>query len=153
MTVIRRPAYSYRADPAVPVFPDDRPVIVFDGHCVMCSSGARWLLRIDRRRRFRVLAAQSSLGRALYVHYGLDPEDYETNLLIQDGEAWMRSAAFVRVAAGLGLPWAAASLLWLLPAALLDRAYNLIARNRFRLFGRSEACYLAEPGEEDRFLT
>lgn len=153
MTAIRRPAYSYRADPAVPAFADDRPVIVFDGHCVMCSAGARLLLRIDRRRRLRLLAAQSPLGRALYVHYGLDPEDYETNMLIQDGRAWLKSGAFVRVAAGLGPPWSTASLLRVFPATLLDPIYDLIARNRFRLFGRREACYLAEPGEEDRFLS
>ena len=58
-------AYSYRADPAVPDFPDDRPIIVFDGYCALCSGWARFVLRHDRRERYRLLAAQSPLGRAL----------------------------------------------------------------------------------------
>jgi predicted DCC family thiol-disulfide oxidoreductase YuxK len=149
---MRRTAYSYRADPSVPDFPDDRPIIVFDGHCAMCSGWARFVLRHDRRARFRLLPAQSPLGRAVYAHYGLDPDDYETNILIEDGVAWFRSAASIRMAQGLGLPWSLAGVLRVLPAVVLDPLYDLVARNRFRLFGRRALCYLTEPGMEDRFL-
>jgi predicted DCC family thiol-disulfide oxidoreductase YuxK len=98
---IREP-YSYRRDPAVPAFPDDKPLIVFDGICVLCSGWADFVLRHDTEKRYRLLTAQSGLGRALYLHYGLDPEDYETNILIEDGGAWFRSEATLRIAAGLG---------------------------------------------------
>ena len=67
--------YAYRDDPAVPDFPDDKPVIVFDGHCVLCSRWARFVLKHDRRAVFRLLPAQSPLGHALYIHLGLDPVD------------------------------------------------------------------------------
>jgi transposase InsO family protein len=60
-------SFSYRHDPAVPDFPDDRPIIVFDGHCVMCSGWANFVLRQDRKARYRLLPAQTPLGRALYV--------------------------------------------------------------------------------------
>jgi predicted DCC family thiol-disulfide oxidoreductase YuxK len=79
--------YSYRRDGAVPAFPDDRPIIVFDGFCALCSGWARFVLRHDRRALFRLLPAQSALGHALYVHYGLDPVDYETNILLAHGVA------------------------------------------------------------------
>jgi predicted DCC family thiol-disulfide oxidoreductase YuxK len=69
--------YSWRGDPSVPAFADDRPVLIFDGHCVLCSSFARFILRHDRERRFRLLAAQTPLGTALYRHLGLHPIDYE----------------------------------------------------------------------------
>jgi len=137
----------------MPPFPDDRPVIIFDGHCVMCSGWARFILRYDRARRFRLLPAQSPTGRALYVHYGLDPEDYETNILLADGVAWFKSESVIRTALGLGLPWSLIAALRVLPRGWRDRLYGLVARNRFRLFGRRDVCMLAPPGQEDRFLT
>src|SRR5689334_8445785 len=99
------PPYSWRGDPDVPVFADDHPILVFDGHCVMCSSFARVILRHDRQRRFRLLAAQTPLGAALYRHLGLDPVDYETNILIEDGRAWLKSEGSIRVFERLGFPW------------------------------------------------
>jgi predicted DCC family thiol-disulfide oxidoreductase YuxK len=68
-----REAYSYRSDPSVPSFPDEKPIIIFDGKCVMCSAFARFVIRHDGRRRFRLLAAQTPIGAALYAHFGLDP--------------------------------------------------------------------------------
>lgn len=147
-----RPAHSYRDDPAVPAFPDDKPIIVFDGHCVLCSGWARFVVRHDPGGRFRLLAAQSRLGDALYRHYGLDPVEFETNLLLQDGRAFVQADGLVRMAVGLGAPWSAAALLRVLPRAWQDRLYELLARNRFRLFGRLEACYLPSPAEAGRFL-
>lgn len=148
-----RDPYSWRQDPAVPSFPDDRPIIIFDGYCVMCSGWARFILRYDRTKRFRLLPAQSPTGRALYVHYGLDPEDYETNILLADGIAWFKSESVIRTALGLGLPWSLIAALRVLPRGWRDRLYELVARNRFRLFGRRDACMLSPPGQEDRFLT
>jgi predicted DCC family thiol-disulfide oxidoreductase YuxK len=73
-TSMARAAYSYRNDPGVPKFPDDRPIIVFDGYCVLCSGWVSFILRHDRRATYRLLPAQSPVGHALYVHYGLDPQ-------------------------------------------------------------------------------
>ena len=144
--------YGYRRDPAVPGFPDDRPIIVFDGFCVLCSGSAQFVLRHDRRGAFRLLAAQSDLGRALYVHYGLDPEDYETNILIAEGVAWFKSEASIRIAEGLGFPWSLAALFRILPVGLRDRLYGVLARNRIRWFGRREVCFRPDPAWADRFL-
>jgi predicted DCC family thiol-disulfide oxidoreductase YuxK len=147
-----REAYSYRQDAAVPRFSDDRPIIIFDGHCALCSGWARFVLRHDLRRLYRLLPAQTPLGRALYAHYGLDPEDYETNILIADGIAWLKSEGSIRMAECLGWPWSLARLLRVLPLELRDRLYQSVARNRLRLFGRRSVCYRGEPGLEDRFL-
>ena len=99
---MQRAPYEYRADPAVPGFADERFVIVFDGKCVLCSSFAQFILRKDRHARFRLLAAQSELGSALYRHLGLDPVSYETYVLLQDGKAYFRSEASIRIVDGLG---------------------------------------------------
>src|SRR5262245_55564829 len=102
--------YSYRDDPAVPHFADDKPLIIFDGLCALCSGSAQFVLRHDAPGAFRLLAAQSPLGQALYTHYRLDPTDYETMILIADGVAWFKSEAAIRIAQGLGLPWSRAAL-------------------------------------------
>ena len=147
-----RPAYSYRADPAVPAFPDDKPLIVFDGHCVLCSGWANFVIRHDPERRIRLAAAQSTLGRALYVHYGLDPVEFESNLLLADGMIWLKAEGSIRMAELLGWPWRAARVFRLLPVRAADRFYDWIAGNRLRWFGARDACYLPRSAEADRFL-
>lgn len=150
---IERAPYSYRNDPAVPEFPDDRPVIIFDGFCVFCSGWARFVLRFDRAARFRLLPAQTPLGQALYVHYGLNPGNYETNILIEDGVAWFKSEGSLRMAKGLGFPWSLATIFRMLPLSLRDALYEFIARNRFRLMGHRETCFRMLEIYKDRFLS
>jgi predicted DCC family thiol-disulfide oxidoreductase YuxK len=150
---MRRAPYEYRTDPAVPRFSDDRPVIIFDGNCVLCSWFARFILREDRSGRFRLLAAQSALGTALYRHFSLDPIQYETYILLENGNAFLRSEAAIRIFETLGMPWRAAALGRLLPLSVRDALYNFIARNRLRWFGTRKECYLADPSQADRFIS
>ncbi len=147
-----RAPYSYRDDPAVPAFADDRPIIIFDGECVLCSGSAQFALRHDKRRVYRFLAAQTPLGRALYAHYGLFSGDYETMILIADGSATFKSEAVVRIGEGLGFPWSLAAVLRVVPRAWRDRLYAVLARNRLRLLGRRASCYVPSPADADRFL-
>jgi len=147
-----REAYSYRADAAVPPFPDDKPIIVFDGKCVLCSRWARFVMRHDGDKRFRLLAAQTPLGTALYDHYGLDPVDYETNVLLEDGRAFLKSESTIRMFERLGLPWSLMTAFRVVPRGLRDKLYNVIARNRLKWFGRRETCFVPESGDADRFL-
>lgn len=148
----RRPPYSYRTDPQIPDFPDDKPVIIFDGVCVMCSAWARFVLRHDPAGRYRLLPAQTDLGAAIYSHYDLNPLDYETNVLIEDGRAYFKSTGSIRIFVGLGFPWSLIGVFRILPEALRDRVYEFVARNRYRWFGRNETCYVATAAEKARFL-
>jgi predicted DCC family thiol-disulfide oxidoreductase YuxK len=145
--------YDYRGDPAVPAFPDDRPIIVFDGHCALCSGWVSFVLRHDRAAAFRLLPAQTALGAALYRHYRLDPEDYETNILIADGLAFFKSESAIGMLERLGAPWSWARILRAMPVWLRDRLYEIVARNRLRWFGRREQCLISAPRYEDRFLS
>lgn len=144
--------YSYRDDPAVPPFADDKPVVIFDGLCVLCSGSAAFVLRHDTKATFRLLPAQSPLGAALYRHFGLNPNDYETMILLAEGVATFKSQAAIRIAQGLGLPWSLAAIFRIVPLGLRDRLYMLVARNRFRWFGRRETCYLPDPRFTGRML-
>jgi len=145
-------AYSYRDDPKVPDFKDDKPVIVFDGYCVLCSRWANFVIKHDGAKRFRLLAAQSDLGEALYAHFGIKSDDYDTNILIEDGRIRVKSDGSLAMFAGLGFPWSAMSVFRLVPRPLRDWMYDRLARNRLKWFGQHEQCYLPPPGETDRFL-
>ena len=144
--------FSYRSDPNVPEFPDHNPVLVFDGDCVMCSHSAEFVLARDRARSFRFLAAQSDLGRALFEHYGLDAETFETFLVLCDGEPYLRSSAALKIASLLGFPWSMFSVFRIVPRPVRDWMYDLVARNRYRLFGKRAQCYLPSPEDAERFL-
>lgn len=144
--------YSYRFDPAVPSFPDERPIIVFDGHCALCTGWAEFVLRHDKHGRFRLVTAQSGLGQALYRHYNLDPDNFETNILIEYGVPWFRSTGSIRMIAGLGWPWRAVRVLLLLPVPFRDWLYERLARNRLRWFGYRTRCYVPTGADRKRFL-
>ena len=150
---MQRETYSYRSDPEVPAFPDDQPLFVFDGDCVLCSAGSRFVPRHDRTGTIRLAPAQSRLGLALYRHYGQDTAAFETNLLLIDGGAWFKSDATLKLSRLLGVPWSLLGLMTLAPRPLRDGLYDRLARNRFRLFGHRQVCYLMEPGYEGRFLS
>jgi len=144
--------YSWRADPAVPQFPDDKALIVFDGVCVLCSGFARFVLKRDRQFAFRLATAQSPLGQALYRHYGLDGQEFETNLVLAGGRATAKLDTVALAGERLGGRWRALSLLRLLPRALADWLYDRVAANRYALFGRTERCMIPPPEWRDRFI-
>jgi predicted DCC family thiol-disulfide oxidoreductase YuxK len=127
-------------------------IIVFDGVCHLCNGWVRFLLRHDRRARFRFASMQSDAGRGLLVAHGIDPDDPASFLLLEAGIARTDSDAILRVLATLGGPWRAAALLRILPSALRDPVYRWVARHRYRLFGRRDACSMPSPETAARFL-
>lgn len=151
MNIVRDPAGS--SDPSSP----HRAVIVFDGVCVLCNGWVRFLLRRDRRERYRFAAMQGDSGRALLVANGLDPDDPVSFLLIEyDIGASPRVStdtdAMRRVLMGLGGAWRIAALSALLPRRVRDPLYRLVARNRYRWFGRHDACPVPDPAQAHRFV-
>lgn len=143
-------AYSYREDPAVPRFDDARPLFVFDGHCGLCSGGVRWLMKADREGRIGFTSAQGELGRALYRHYGVDVDT--TYLLIDRGEAFGMSGGYFRLLPYLGGAWHVWRILGLVPEAVRDAVYRLVARNRYRWFGRHDLCALLTEEQRSRLV-
>ena len=146
------PPYSYRADAAVPPFPDDKALVVFDGVCVLCSGFAKFILKRDKGFAFRLTTAQSPLGQALYRHYGLDTAAFESNLVLVDGRVHTKLDTVAAVGGVLGGPWRALVLVRLLPRALGDWLYDRVAQSRYALFGRTESCMLPPPEWRDRFI-
>lgn len=127
-------------------------LVVFDGVCVLCSFFARWIAANDRAGRFRFATAQSPLGMQLFAAHGLRTDQYETNLVIIDGRAFMRMDSLIAVADTLGWPWRAARVLRLLPSSMQDWLYDRIARNRYALFGKKDSCEIASADLRGRLI-
>ena len=147
--VSKRP-FSYRNDPAVPDFDDGRALFVFDGICVLCSGGASWIMRHDSKALVNFTSAQEVLGRALYAHYGI--EMGESYLLIADGRAYTASRGYLELCRILGGWWQALRIAAVIPERLRDWLYALIARNRYRWFGKAGYCALLTKEQRERLL-
>lgn len=129
------------------------PIIVFDAACVLCSANARFVLRHDKRDHFRLASMQGEIGAALYRRFDIDPADPES-LIVVDGDRALRdSDAILAIYARLGWPWRAlAATGRIIPRVVRDPVYRAIARNRYRLFGRRETCWMPGPEHSERIL-
>jgi len=132
--------------------PGDR-VVLFDGVCKLCGAWARFLIRYDRHRVFRLASVQSAEGQAILQWFGLPVDHYETMVLVEGSRAYFKSAAFIRVVARLPFPWFVAAAMWLLPAPIRNWLYDRVALNRYAIFGKHDACVLPGPDHAARFLS
>ena len=137
---------------AAHVRPSALRVILFDGRCALCHGFVRFVLRHDRRGACRFAPLRSEAGRRLRQRHGLPPEADETVVVIADGQALTRSDAVLAVFAVLPPPWRALRRLAVVPHGLRDAVYRAVARLRFRLHRRLDACPAPPPEMRDRFL-
>jgi predicted DCC family thiol-disulfide oxidoreductase YuxK len=131
-------------------WPDD-DVILYDGVCVFCSRWIRFVAARDRERRFRFTAIQSAYGTRLAQAFGIDAEDPDTNAVIHGGAAHFKSDAALTVLSNLP-GWRWARVLFAVPKPLRDAVYNLVARNRYRIFGKYEACFVPDAEMKARVI-
>jgi predicted DCC family thiol-disulfide oxidoreductase YuxK len=143
-------AHSYRDDPAAPAFDDTKPLFIFDGVCVLCSGGASWVMRLDKEGRVNFTPAQGDVGRALYNHYAVEMD--ETYLLIAKGRAFTASRGYLELCRTLGGWWRILRVAAIIPEPVRDRLYALIARNRYRWFGKADYCALLTAAQRGRLL-
>lgn len=135
----------------------DHLLVLYDGVCALCNGIVRFLIARDRGDRYRFAPLQSELGRETVRRHGGDPDELSTFYLIlrpgTDGErALLRGRAAIVAAARLGGIWKATNLLRVFPNFLLNLGYRLVARLRYRLFGRYETCPLPEPEHRHKFI-
>lgn len=134
------------------------PILLYDGVCGLCNRLVQFILRRDPAGIFRFAALQSPLAGRILARHGADSRDLDTVYVVVDSDApgeslLPRSEAVAFVLSQLGGMWRAAALvLKLLPRPLRDFGYNVVARRRYRIFGRSETCVLPTPENRDRFL-
>lgn len=144
MRPIDRPNQSYQSDGAVPPFDDSRILLVMDGECALCSGAARRIARWDKADQVRIAPVRSPLGQALLAHYGLNPDDPASWLMVEDGHAYGSLTAILRLGRRLSPAFSALAWLGWLPEAVQDWLYARLARNRYALFGRDDLCALPD---------
>lgn len=139
-------------NPDMPVLNPEDQVILFDAVCKLCNHWSRFILRVDKHQRFKLCSVQSPQGQALLAHHNFPLDRFETMLLIRNGSYLTQSDAFIAIMRDLPFPWSMLAALRWLPKNLRDAGYRVIARNRYRIFGRYDRCALPPDGYKERFL-
>jgi predicted DCC family thiol-disulfide oxidoreductase YuxK len=132
------------------IWPDD-DVILFDGVCVFCSRWVRFIVARDAAARFRFTPIQSPYGTRLAQVLGIDADDPDTNGVIFGGVAYFKSDGALTVLSCLP-GWSWVRVLFVVPRPLRDAVYNLVAKNRYRIFGKYDACIVPDAGLRARVL-
>jgi predicted DCC family thiol-disulfide oxidoreductase YuxK len=141
------------ADEAKAALAAEGPIVLYDGVCGLCNRSVQLILRNDRRGRFRFAALQSDTGRALLEKFGLPPEALDSVVLVEGGRAWRKSRAALRIARRMDAPWPLLWPLMIVPRPVGDFLYGLVAKNRYRIFGKLDACMIPPPEVRARFLS
>lgn len=131
------------------------PILLYDGVCGLCSRLVQFVLKRDASGHFRFASLQSDFASRILRQHGFDPDDLDTVYLVEEPGEYLtaRSDAVISVLRKLGGFWrAAAVLLRALPKWMRDWGYNVIARNRYRIFGKHDSCFLPDKKFQDRFV-
>jgi len=129
----------------------DKPVILFDGVCNLCSGSVQFILKRDNEKRFLFASLQSKYGQDLLKQFNLPANTFNSFILFEDGKIFTRSKAALKMFGQLkGWKWV--QLFWVVPKFLRDAVYNLIAKNRYKWFGKKNECWLPTPDLKARFL-
>ena len=126
-------------------------IVLYDGVCHFCTASVQFIIKRDPTARFRFASQQSPTGRALLAKAGL-PQSMDTFVLIESDQAYTRSTAALKVASQLSGAWWLFGIFWLMPRSIRDAAYGVVARNRYRWFGKRETCWVPTPEIRARFI-
>ena len=138
---------------------NDHPTILFDGVCNLCNGAVQFIIRRDPGARFRFAALDSSAARSLLAGVPQVPKLPDSIILVEPGAGAAaaaristQSTAILRIARGLRFPWPLVSIFMIIPRPIRDWVYAVVARNRYRWFGKRESCMVPTAELESRFL-
>jgi predicted DCC family thiol-disulfide oxidoreductase YuxK len=132
---------------------EGKSILLFDGVCNLCNGFVQFLIKRDRRKQFLYASLQSEEGKELLEAHQLSVDALNTVVLIENGKAYTHSDVALRVSRQLPGLWPLFYGFVILPKGLRDAIYNWIARNRYRWFGKREACMIPTPELKSRFLS
>lgn len=133
--------------------PQDKKIILFDGVCNLCDSSIQFIIKHDKKDIFRFVALQSEIGLEIIKHIGIDTSKIDSILLYEPGKAYYYKAeAALKIAKELGGIYTAISWFSILPNFLTNTVYDYIARNRYKWYGKKEACMIPTPELKAKFL-
>ncbi|WP_124980535.1 thiol-disulfide oxidoreductase DCC family protein [Nonlabens xiamenensis] len=127
-------------------------IILFDGVCNLCNSAVLFIIKRDKKDRYRFAALQNDIGGKLLAHHRIDPDKTDSIVLIRDGKAYTKAGAALRIARYLSGGWPLLSALLILPKFLTNTVYDYIAHHRYQWFGKKEQCMIPTPELKAKFL-
>ena len=127
-------------------------IILFDGICNLCSSSVQFVIKRDAKNRFLFASLQSAAGQGYLRRFGLPADSFHSFVLVEDDKCYTRSTAALRVARFLTGAWPLLYACIIIPRFIRDAIYNVIARNRYKWFGKKEACWIPTPDLKKTFL-
>ena len=129
----------------------DHAIVIFDGTCNLCSSSVQFIIRRDKAKYFKFISLQSPKAQELLEgkFTGNLPDSL---VLVENEKVYFRSRAALKISAKLTWPWKVVSTLRILPSFLIDPIYNLIAKNRYKIWGKKEECMIPTADTKSRFL-
>jgi predicted DCC family thiol-disulfide oxidoreductase YuxK len=127
-------------------------LILFDGYCNLCSKSVQFVLKHDRKAKFRFASLQSEYGKAILQKHQMPTDALGTFVLIESDVVYTRSTAALRVVKSLSGMWPLLYVAIIIPRFLRDAIYALVARNRYRWFGKRDSCWLKSNEWKGRFL-
>ena len=128
------------------------PIILFDGVCNYCNSILNYIIKHDHKKRFRYAHLQSKAGQDLLEQYGFPRDMLDTVVLIENGNAYIKTDVTARVAPHLSGIAKLGVVLRIIPRAVRDFGYDIISRNRYKWWGKQDTCIMPTPDVRERFL-
>ncbi|MBD8838864.1 MULTISPECIES: thiol-disulfide oxidoreductase DCC family protein [Paenibacillus] len=128
------------------------PIVLVDGVCHFCQGLTKWIIKRDPEGKYHFASLQSDIAKELLAKGNLSTDSMDTFVLIENGKYYTRSTAALRLAKGLKFPYPLLYVFIIIPKFIRNAVYNWVARNRYRWFGKDEACMLPTPEIKDRFL-
>ena len=128
------------------------PVIFFDGVCNLCNAAVQFILKHDKAAVFKLAALQSDAASQLLADRPVDAAAFNSILLLEDGRIYSRSTAALRIAKRLSGAWRLLYVFIIVPTFIRDFLYDLVARNRYRVWGKQDSCMIPAPELQERFL-
>lgn len=132
--------------------PENVNVVLFDGVCNLCSGAVQFILEHERSETLKFSSLQSDVGKKLLATFDIDPRLTDSIVYIENNKAFVKSTAAIRIARHLKMPWRIVSKFSFVPRIIRDFIYDLIARNRYKMFGKKEECWLPQPRWKKRFF-
>jgi predicted DCC family thiol-disulfide oxidoreductase YuxK len=128
------------------------PVILFDGVCNLCNRSVQFIIKRDKKKQFLFASLQGKTGGELLKKFDLPANVFNSFILIEGENIYSRSTAALRIAKQLGGGWKLLYGFMILPRFIRDAIYNLIAKNRYKWFGKRDECMIPTPELKERFL-
>src|SRR5579859_5176832 len=127
-------------------------IVLFDGECAFCDRSVKWIINHDPAGRFRFAARQSPAGQRFLAEHDLPPEGVESLILIEGSRVSTHSTGVLRIARKLPFPWKVAGIFLIVPRPIRDFLYRALAKRRYRIAGKMEACSVPTPEMRARIV-